>query len=281
LADKIGGQTWEQAVQWLRSQPDQKQLVLDCYYDDPLKGAAERYYNGEEWQSIRTFLPPGGGSALDVGAGRGIASYALSREGFSVTALEPDPSPIVGAEAIRSLARESALDISVTEEFSEKLSYSDNQFNVVFARAVLHHTTDLAAACREFFRVLKPGGRLIAAREHVLSKKEDLTAFLEQHPLHKLYGGENAFLLDEYEKAIRSAGFKLAYTVAPFDSAMNIAPRTLIETREEIAKKFPVGTDLLSKAIRNPAVWELAKILLRKVDNRPGRLYSFIADKVR
>ena len=276
----MGGQTWEQAVQWLKDQPDQKQLVLDCYYDDPLKDAADRYYNSEEWQSVRSFLPAGGGKALDVGAGRGIASYALSREGFSVTALEPDPSPVVGAAAIRSLADEAGLDIRVTEEFSEKLSYSDNEFDVVFARAVLHHTTDLEAACREFHRVLKPGGRLIAAREHVLSRKEDLDTFLAQHPLHKFYGGENAFLLQEYQEAIRAAGFKLVQSVAPFDSAMNIAPRTLNETRDEIAKRLPVGSAVAVKALRNPAIWGAMKPLLRKIDNRPGRLYSFVADKV-
>ncbi len=32
--------------------------------------------------------------------------------------------------------------------------------------------------CREFFRVLKPGGRLIAVREHVISSKNDLPVFL-------------------------------------------------------------------------------------------------------
>lgn len=280
LADRTGAQTWEQAVQWLRSQPDQKRLVLDCYYDDPLKDAAERYYTGEEWQSIRSWLPKERGTALDVGAGRGIASFALSREGFSVTALEPDPSAIVGAEAIRSLARESALQIEVTEEFSEKLSYADNQFDLVFARAVLHHTTDLGAACREFYRVLKPGGRLVAAREHVLSRKEDLGAFLAQHPLHKLYGGENAFLLGDYEHAIRSAGFTLVKSVAPFDSAMNLAPRTLDETRMEIAGRLPIGSAMLLKALSNAAIWSLVTGLLRRFDNRPGRLYSFVADKV-
>ena len=48
------------------------------------------------------------GQALDVGAGRGIASYALAREGFTVTVLEPDDSHLVGAGAIRSLAEEMA-----------------------------------------------------------------------------------------------------------------------------------------------------------------------------
>jgi len=28
--------TWEDAVVWLRAQPDRQQLVLDAFYDDPL-----------------------------------------------------------------------------------------------------------------------------------------------------------------------------------------------------------------------------------------------------
>ena len=44
--------TWEDAVVWLREQPDQRQLVLDAYYDDPLIQAAERYFRSGEWQEI-------------------------------------------------------------------------------------------------------------------------------------------------------------------------------------------------------------------------------------
>jgi hypothetical protein len=36
--------TWEEAVLWLRNQPDQAELVRACFYDDPLPAAAERYY---------------------------------------------------------------------------------------------------------------------------------------------------------------------------------------------------------------------------------------------
>src|SRR5438045_1682867 len=89
-------QSWENAVIWLRDQPDQRQLVLDAFYDDPLIDAAERYYACSEWQAVLRMLQGRTGRALDVGAGRGIASYALAREGFAVIALEPDPSGIVG-----------------------------------------------------------------------------------------------------------------------------------------------------------------------------------------
>ena len=47
--------------------------------------------------------------ALDLGAGRGISSYALAREGWQVTALEPDPSMLIGAGAIRSLVAKKAM----------------------------------------------------------------------------------------------------------------------------------------------------------------------------
>src|ERR1700682_2849568 len=219
--------TWEDAVVWLRAQPDQRQLVLDGFYDDPLIAAAPRYFDSCEWQAVAQFLRGRAGKALDVGAGRGIASYALGREGFTVTALEPDPSAIVGAAAIRALAAESRLPIDVVEEFSERLPFASDTFDVVFARAVLHHTRDLDSACREMYRVLRPSGIFIAAREHVISKEADLGQFLDQHPLHHLYGGEHAFRLDRYTGSLNAAGFAPVEVLSPLKSPINLFPYTI------------------------------------------------------
>ena len=257
--------------------------MLAAYYDDPLSAAADRYWRSEEWQAIRLLLPPAPGLALDVGAGRGIASYALAKEGFAVTALEPDASALVGAQAIRSLAAASGLPIEVTQEFSERLPFADAQFDVVFARAVLHHTSDLAAACGEFYRVLKPGGCLLVVREHVISRPEDLPAFLDLHPLHKLYGGENAFLLQQYVAAIRAAGFRLQRVLTPFESAINFSPHTETSLRAELAtrmtRRFPGARRLVAGFLDLPPLWAVARRVLGLVDHRPGRLYSFIAQR--
>lgn len=272
--------TWEQAVRWLREQPDRQDLVRAAYYDDPLLDAAVRYWKSEEWHAVRALLPSVPARALDVGAGRGIASYALARDGYTVTSLEPDSSALVGAGAIRDLAAASGLSIEVVEDFSERLPFDDMQFDVVFARAVLHHMKDIAMACREFFRVLKPGGRLVAIREHVISRPGDLSDFFDKHPLHNLYGGENALLLREYEEAFRGAGFLLERTLAPLDSVINTAPHTLATMKAEIASRvasrLPGAGIALQALLESRLGWAFARHALRLVDRRPGRLYSFV-----
>jgi SAM-dependent methyltransferase len=276
--------SWEEAVSWLRQQPEQRQLVADCYYDDPLIGAADRYWRSDEWDSVRQLLAGHSGKALDVGAGRGIASYALAQEGFEVTALEPDPSALVGSGAIHSLSSESGLQIRIVEEFSERLPFADGEFDVVFARAALHHSRDLSAACREFYRVLRPGGLFIAIREHVISRESDLPRFLGMHPLHRLYGGEHAYLLRQYVAAIKLAGFAGVKVLSPWQSPINFAPHNLQTLKSELARRASFGISginrILARMFDLPGVWPLTRRLLGILDHRPGRLYSFVAEKI-
>lgn len=262
--------TWEQAVQYLKDQPDQAELVKAAFYDDPLKQAAERYWYSSEWAAVREILPNTQGKVLEVGAGRGIASYAFAKDGWQVTALEPDQSDLVGVGAIRSLSKDAGINVNIVDTWGEDLPFDDESFDVVFCRAVLHHARDLPQLCKQVGRVLKPGGMFVAIREHVISSKKDLPAFFELHPLHHLYGGENAFLLPEYCDAIKSAGFRLSQVMNPFSSDINLYPQTISEVRKRIATKLHLHQVFVPT------------ILLRMrgfFDNTPGRLYSFVAIK--
>lgn len=274
--------SWEDAVQWLREQPDSGQIVRDAYFDDPLLAAAQRYWASNEWQAVRDIIGTGPGRALDAGAGRGIASYALARDGFSVTALEPDQSDLVGSGAIRSLAAEAGLDITVEENLSERLPFVDASFDVIFARAVLHHIADLPAAMREFHRVLRPGGVFVAAREHVISIQDDLPAFFDSHPLHHRYGGENAHPLAVYQAAIVDAGFWLERTIGSLDSPINFGPQSEREIHSRIAAQF-VSTNALRRlavgVLALPGVGRAVRGIASRIDRRPGRHASFVAKK--
>jgi ubiquinone/menaquinone biosynthesis C-methylase UbiE len=274
-------QTWEAAVAWLTEQPEQKELVQACYYDTPLQNAVDRYWHSEEWQAIKQFLPTTPGAVLDIGAGNGISSYAFAKEGWQVSSLEPDPSNTVGTGAIKKIAADNQLNIQVFQEFGESLPFPDASFQAVFARQVLHHAQDLPQLCREIHRVLKPGGVFIGVRDHVISSKQDLPKFFEIHPLHKLYGGENAFLLQEYKQAINSSGLILHKVIGSFDSVINYAPytkETLKKELQERFQKFPAGS-LISNLLLNTYSFDILLSILSRVDQRPGRLLSFVGTK--
>jgi len=279
----VSTRTWEQAVSWLREQPGSLELVRACYYDDPLAEASERYYKSEEWKEVSRLLSHNiPCRVLDIGAGRGISSYAFAKDCCRVTALEPDKSHLVGISAIKELIKSSGLPIRAVQGHGEALPFKDRSFDLVYGRAVLHHAQDLERLSIEASRVLIPGGVFLATREHVVSRLSDLDLFLSSHPLHALYGGENAFLLDQYKRAISAAGLKLQKVIGPYDSVINYAPMSLREHRENIASLFKrfIG-QRLSKAL---AVNILAASLMSRYlsfrCNTPGRLYSFLAVKL-
>ena len=271
--------TWEEAVRSLMEDPSQQELVSACYFDQPLIRAAERYAESPEWRAIRAIAGSPRGLASDVGAGNGIISFALAREGWNTVAVEPDTSKLVGSGAIRSLARDANLAIDVREGFGERLPVKDDVAALVIARQVLHHAQDLNGFCHEISRVLAPGGMLIAARDHVISGRHQLKPFLDNHPLHSRYGGENAFELNDYRTAIRGAGLKIQREIGSLQSVINFAPYSSETLREQIAKRLgPLGK-LANKALQPVPVMNLALRFLTAIDRRPGRLVSFVCVK--
>jgi SAM-dependent methyltransferase len=273
--------TTEEAVLALRRDPQFHDLVRDAYLGPDVLGNAERFLASGEFAALLGILGQRvrGAAVLDVGAGTGIGAYAFARSGArEVVALEPDPSDVVGQGAIRRLADD--LPIAVATGFGEALPFPDARFDIVYLRQVLHHARDLDGLVRECARVTRPGGVVVATREHVVSGPAQLQAFLAAHPVHRLAGGEHAYALRAYRSAFRRAGLAGPEVLGPLDSVINAFPtfhddaalraypRALLRTRLGI-----VG----GVAGRIPGVsWLAKRMISRQV---PGRLYSFVGSK--
>ncbi|MDQ3918981.1 MAG: class I SAM-dependent methyltransferase, partial [Acidobacteriota bacterium] len=217
---------------------------------------------------------------LDLGCGNGIASYAFASRGHRVTALDPDPSADVGLAAAARLSKGVPGEIETVRSFAESLPFADASFDVVYERQALHHFRDLRAGLAECARVLKPGGRLLATREHVADDEAQLEAFLAAHVLQALHGGEHAYPLEEYLAAFEAAGLRVERCFAPYDTVINHFPESNREVRgkvyEALRGRYGRAASLLA---RLRYFEERYRRHLSEACDTPGRAYSFLCVK--
>lgn len=97
-------------------------------------------------------------TVVDVGCGPGAAVRRAARTAASVTGV--DPAPIM-LRVARLFSRR-LQNASFIEGTAEALPLSDRSASVLWSIASVHHWTDLDAGLGEAFRILEPGGRLVA-----------------------------------------------------------------------------------------------------------------------
>lgn len=280
---------YEQAVQWLRSVPENEEFVKLCYLDEDNSKAAKRFASSEEFLvvtqllSLKTATKPL--KILDMGCGNGIASYALASLGHEVYAIDPDLSNDVGlgaTERLTNLLPEKG-SIKTFQAFAESLPFDDSTFDIIYARQALHHFSDLNKGLSECSRVLKKGGVLLATREHVISNEQQLQTFLNNHALHKLHGGENAYQVETYLNSLQEAGFLVLKSFAPFDTVINHFPTSNAKIKERLINTLSSKVGKRVAILLSELSW-LEKWYRKRLSEgcqSPGRLYSFFCQKIR
>lgn len=272
-----------EAFRTLRSDPRYAELTRDAYMTDDPRDDAERFAASAEFAEVERLLHPRGREVLDLGAGTGIASFALGRTGAArVYAVEPDPSD-VGRAAIADVC--AGLPVELVDASGEELPLPDESVDAIYARQVLHHARELEAMLRECARVLRRGGLLLASREHVVDDEEQLRTFLAAHPVHQLARNEHAYPLDRYVSALRDAPLDVIRVLGPWDSILNAFP-IVRSTYELRARRRAVARDAVAAKFGHTAagalgVPQIADFVWGRLrpDRSPGRLYSFIARK--
>lgn len=143
--------------------------------DEPMKAATAQFYDNlaRRWRdqglpaedTVRdledALACPPGGRVLDAGCGAGTFSLALAQRGYQVRGVDLAPNMI---ETARELARELHLD-TARVEFAvgdiEHLDLPDASVDAILCRAVLDFVPRPGQVLAEFWRVLRPGGRLV------------------------------------------------------------------------------------------------------------------------
>ena len=267
-----------------RDLPEWRTLVEQCYYDNDLLLAARRFYHSEEFRAVieiarpRNSIPPY--QILDLGGGNGVSSISWFWAGHNPVLVEPDCDEIVGIGALKKGSITGGLKIRVCRALGQRLPFAEKYFDIVYLRQVLHHIADLETVCSELRRVLKPGGLIIATREHVISNAGELISFLDNHPVHRFTGGEHAYRIRDYRSAIRKAGFKHIRILGSWATVINYYPTI----KEEFALKcYQILQRLFNQTIaRSLLQKESVLTFLGRCfsiwDRTPGRMYSFIAE---
>jgi SAM-dependent methyltransferase len=105
---------------------------------------------------LRSAVPAGFETALDVGCGTGANAAVLRSHGREVVGLDFRP------EGIATARQQHCGDASFVRGDAARLPFANGAFDVVTALDVLEHIDD-EAALEEIVRVLRPGGAIIVS----------------------------------------------------------------------------------------------------------------------
>lgn len=286
---------WHETIEYIRTNPEYEWLVTNAYLDKNLIENINKFSNSEEFEETLTIInqlfPNNKPKILDIGSGNGISAISFALAGFDVVALEPDPSDTIGVGAIKFLIDHYQLkNIDVIQTTAEDAEIKHTKFDLVYVRQALHHAYDLNKFVAQSSMYLKDGGYFFSVRDHFIFNNADKQLFLDTHPLHKFYGGENAFTLDEYVNAMTIAKLKLKKILHHFDSVINFSPLTIKEKNELLQKREIEINKALNDKIgilaKFPFVNYFSKLYFNNKYGQvydetkiPGRLCSIIAQK--
>ena len=265
---------WHDTIISIQKSNKFNDLVKDSFITSDLSYNIEQYSKSIEFKEVnKIILKLFNGKKikiLDVGAGNGISSIAFAKEGHFVTALEPDNSNLVGSQAIKFSSKINQVEIKIIETFFEDLPEEYfNSFDLVFARQAMHHANSLNEFILSANNALLPDGFLFTIRDHVVSNNFQKEIFFKKHPLHKFYGGENAYMLKEYLASFSKNSFDLVKIFKPSSTPINYHPWSI----DRVKSKLPL---ILRNIIIIKIIFSLLKL---RMNFQSGRLYSFILRK--
>jgi ubiquinone/menaquinone biosynthesis C-methylase UbiE len=129
----------------------------DGFHGHGVNSEIEKELWGEE--IVRILGQKQNPKVLDIGTGTGFLALLLSSKGYDVTAVD---WAITMMQKAIDKAKAASLPIKFDVQDAENLTFADASFDAVVSRHVLWTLADPAKAAKEWTRVIKPGGMVIA-----------------------------------------------------------------------------------------------------------------------
>lgn len=148
---------------------------------------------------------------LDAGCGQGVVSaYFAKKYGSKIFGITLVPFEIERAQeraknsGIQEKTNYQVMDYSAT-------NFLDNHFDAIYTTETLSHSPDIRKTLKEFFRILKPGGK-IALFEYTLASDEKFSAW-EKKMLDVVIEGSammglKDFRHNQFTGVLKNAGFE-------------------------------------------------------------------------
>jgi ubiquinone/menaquinone biosynthesis C-methylase UbiE len=110
--------------------------------------------------------PVAGRSVLDYGCGTGDWGLMLAGEGARVTFLDLSPVAIQVTQHRAAASGVADRVRGVARDASDLSCFRDEEFDLIYGSAAVHHTLKYPGALDELLRVLRRGGRLVLAETY-------------------------------------------------------------------------------------------------------------------
>jgi ubiquinone/menaquinone biosynthesis C-methylase UbiE/uncharacterized protein YbaR (Trm112 family) len=120
---------------------------------------------------------------LDIGAGQGWAARYFAEKGCQVVAVDIVADEWYGLGRAWAIMDHAGVYFEPALADGEKLPFFDNTFDIVFLCGALHHFENFERVLAQIYKVLKPGGRIMAAGEPsiaIFARERDVQAILEE-----------------------------------------------------------------------------------------------------
>ncbi|MBM3222839.1 MAG: class I SAM-dependent methyltransferase [Candidatus Tectomicrobia bacterium] len=197
----------------------------------------------ESWQqAILALVMPQGKRVVDIGCGGGIYSHAWVQLGAtSVCGVDFSEQMILAARAHLS----GVPQVTFQQGNARSTGLPDGCADIVFARALLHHITELSACVDEAYRLLVPGGCYIIQDRTV----EDVQlAGSPEHIRGYFFACFPRLLSVEAARRPQAAALQAALRAAGLTP---IPPRTLWEIRQTYPHATALAEDLRQRTGRS------------------------------